>query len=94
MKPRVIQEASIRFSEKPKLLETRFSDAHPAERLAGTVEPKLFKWLLLLARQKTLKETGTPLSKSLRPGSEESLTNLGHTATLGRSDRFRLFLQV
>ena len=67
---------------------------HPEGRLAGTGEPKLFEGFLLLARQKALKETGTSLSKSLRSGSKEGFTDLSYTATLGRSDRFQLFLQL
>ena len=68
--------------------------AHPAGGLAAKGEPKLFEGFLLLARQKAPKETGTFLSKSLRSGSKEGFTDLSYTATLGRSDRFQLFLQL
>jgi len=90
----VAQGAFLLVRVRLFLARNQILSAHPAGRLAGTGEPKLFEGFLLLARQKALKETGTSLSKSLRSGFKEGFTDLRYTATLGRSDRFQSFLQL
>ena len=90
----VAQYAFLLLCVRLFLSSTLIPCAHPAGRLAGSVEPKLFGGFLLLARKKALDKTEASFPIAVSPSLQERFADLSHTATLRGSDLLQMPLKI